>query len=382
MTKKWRLVITTSDLSDAYSGYIPGVLRAIAEGHISETAVLFKIDRPAVFLQRYCDVLRDVNYEACIENNVKISRGITAAGGVMYGETGTEMDLIIGWDKNKHPELPSQPDLILMKVLGVFADVMSDKYKIPMRYRPLNDMEVWDSEKKIFRKVMGTGASGLFTAVGMGWVPQSTKPSELMYEVLASPVEKYADKILKDVRERGWSLEEAGAFPKGLDAIENIRENWVDIFKTTFKKAFNIEFEEGELTDIELKYIEEFKNMFQSEQHIFARSAEKKFEEIPSGTSLGRAFLKIPGGPLIRAYVLRENDTIKDIMFTGTMHMTPGDALEKLEQSLIGMKIDQNAINAKVEEWSGTGVTIGMLEAPQLTGIINEAIKLSYEESG
>ena len=168
MTKKWRLVRTTADLADAYSGYIPAVLRAIAEGHISETAILFQIDRPAVFLQRYCDVLRDINYDACIDKNVKISRGITAAGGVMYGETGTECDLIIGWDKNKYPELPSQPDLILMKVLGVFADVFSEKYKIPMRFRPLNDMEVWDPERKIFRKVMGTGASGLFTAVGMG----------------------------------------------------------------------------------------------------------------------------------------------------------------------------------------------------------------------
>ncbi|MHA1364544.1 MAG: hypothetical protein ACTSP1_18800 [Candidatus Freyarchaeota archaeon] len=96
MSRKWRLVITTSDLADAYSGYIPAVLRVIAEGHASESAVLFCVDRPAVFLQRYCDVLRDVNYEACIKHNVKISRGIIAAGGVMYGETGTECDLIIG----------------------------------------------------------------------------------------------------------------------------------------------------------------------------------------------------------------------------------------------------------------------------------------------
>jgi len=136
------------------------------------------------------------------------------------------------------------------------------------------------------------------------------------------------------------------------------------------------------LTDLELKYVEEFKSMFQSEEHIFARSAEKKFEEIPQGTSLGRAFLKVPAGPLIRAYVLREGETIKDVMFTGTMHMTPGYALEKLEQELIGMKMDHNSIRAKVEAWYGAGVSIGMLEPSQLTGLIMEACKLSYEEAG
>lgn len=50
MTKKWRLVRTTADLADAYSGYIPAVLRAIAEGHISEQRFFFRlIDRRFFF---------------------------------------------------------------------------------------------------------------------------------------------------------------------------------------------------------------------------------------------------------------------------------------------------------------------------------------------
>jgi len=148
----------------------------------------------------------------------------------------------------------------------------------------------------------------------------------------------------------------------------------------TFKKAFGVEVEEGEWTDIELQYVKEFTSMFHSEQHIFARSAEKKFEEIPPGTSLGRAFLKISGGLLIRAYVLREGDTIKDMMFTGTMQMTPADALEKLEQELIGQKIDEGIIKKKVHEMFESGTQIGMLEKPQLVDIILQACKFSFEE--
>jgi hypothetical protein len=229
--------------------------------------------------------------------------------------------------------------------------------------------------------MMGTGTSGLFNAMAFAWFPQATKPSNLMTKCLVSPAEKFADKILKDVSTRTWNFEEAGLYTKGLKEIDRIRNDWIEITLKALKRAFNIEVEEGEWTDIELQYVEQFKKQFHAEQWIFARSAEKKFEEIPPGTNLGKAFLKVPAGPLIRVYVLREGDTIKDIMFTGTLHMTPGDALEKLEQELIGLKIDEKAIKAKVDGWFSKGVMIGMLEPTQLVGIINEAIKLSYEKS-
>nr|MDO8077778.1 hypothetical protein [Candidatus Freyarchaeota archaeon] len=75
MTGKWRMVTTTTDVADWYSGYIPSALRAVAEGKIPDTVAFYFLDRPAIFLQRYCDALRDINYEAAVENNVKITRG-------------------------------------------------------------------------------------------------------------------------------------------------------------------------------------------------------------------------------------------------------------------------------------------------------------------
>ncbi|MEX2723525.1 MAG: hypothetical protein Q6367_006490 [Candidatus Freyarchaeota archaeon] len=386
MTQKWRMVTTTTDVADWYSGFIPAALRATAEGKIPDTVAFYYLDKPAIFLQRYCDVLRDINYEAAVENGVKITRGIVAGGGVIYAEPGSEPFVGLVWNKDKHPELPQAPDMVLMKILGAGADVLSERYKLPIRYRPLNDMEIWDPNKKTWRKFMGCGSSGLFNAMGFAWFPNCTKPSELMRKVLVSPAEKFADKVLKDVMERQWNLEEAGVYPKGLKEIDRIRQDWVEITLQTFKKAFGIEVEEGKWEDFEFQYVKDFTKQFHSEQWIFARSAEKKFEEIPEGTHLGKAFLKISGGPLIRAYVLREGDTIKDMMFTGTMHMFPGDALEKLEKELIGLKVkDVAAIREKVN-WMfrrggmyPEGVQIGMLEESQLVDIIVQACKQSYE---
>nr|MDO8063051.1 hypothetical protein [Candidatus Freyrarchaeum guaymaensis] len=49
---------------------------------------------------------------------------------------------------------------------GKLADSVSERYKIPMRYRSLNDMEIWDPNLAAWRKVMGTGATTLGDAAG------------------------------------------------------------------------------------------------------------------------------------------------------------------------------------------------------------------------
>jgi len=248
------------------SGYIPALMRATVEGKIPATVAFFDIDKPAVFLQRYCDVLRDVNYEACVENGVKITSGRAAGGGVIYGDPGVGPVLTIVWNRDEYPELPSQPDLVLMRFLGALADIASERFKIPVRYRPLNDLELWDPARKVFRKIAPSGCSGLFNAMGIASAPQSTKPSRLMFKVLVSPAEKFADKILKDVETRTWNLEEAGVYPNGIREIDRIRQDWIDVYLQTLKKAFGMEVEEGEWTDTELKYVEEFTSAFQAEE--------------------------------------------------------------------------------------------------------------------
>jgi len=63
------------------------------------------------------------------------------------------------------------------------------------------------------------------------------------------------------------------------------------------------------------------------------------------------------------------------------MHMTPADALEKLEKQLIGLKIDENTIRAKVKEWATKDIQIGMLEPSQIAEVVIGACKQSYEKA-
>ncbi len=107
---------------------------------------------------------------------------------------------------------------------------------------------------------------------------------------------------------------------------------------------------------------------------------EHRADENLRSRSLPASAVESEAGPLIRAYVLREGDTIKDMMFTSTTHTTPADALEKLEQQLIGLEIDENTIR-QVKKWATKDIQIGMLESSQIAEEVIGTYKQSYEKA-
>ncbi len=68
----------------------------------------------------------------------------------MYNEPGTEPAMTIIWNKGKNPDFPATIDL--MKFMGTFADIINEKYRISIRYRPLNGMELWDPQNESVEK--------------------------------------------------------------------------------------------------------------------------------------------------------------------------------------------------------------------------------------
>ena len=199
MAKKWRLVVGRTNVAKWYGGWGISGIRAMNEGKIPDTISVFYIDEPGVFIQRYCDVFMDVNYEECKKLNIPIARGIAAGGGVIYAEPGIEPFISLLWNPKRNPQIPTQPELFFMKMLGRAADVISEKYKIPLRFRPLNDMEIWDPNLKAWRKVMGTGTSTVGECAVFAWFPTFFRPSGVMGRVLVSPRDKFSDKVFREV---------------------------------------------------------------------------------------------------------------------------------------------------------------------------------------
>jgi hypothetical protein len=281
------------------------------------------------------------------------------------------------WDIRRHPEIPIMHELFYNNLFCRVADVVSERYKIPMRYRSLNDLELWDSNLKLWRKVAPAAMAPMGNAQLTGIALICGKPSDLMNRCLASPRDKYADKVIKEASLRNWNIEEAGAWPSGLPDKDQILKEQMDMILEAWRRAFGpIEYEIGEYTEGEEREGEAIYRFFTSEENIFARSPEKKFAEIPEGTSLGKHSEKVIGGPLIRAYVLRRGDMIEDVMLSGTVHLAPAETFEEIEKELKGCKMDESIIRERVEAaWKRLNAALGMGSASLVAETIVKACK-------
>lgn len=380
---KWRQVIQDTDMGSYYGIYVTGEMMAIDKGIAPDSFCFFPMTTPGLLTHRYSEPGRDFNYEGCKENNIKIVKSPGTAGGCIYADPGRSVAAFIAWDINKHPEIPTDPEKLIARFLSRLADEMTIRYKIPFRYRPLNDYEVWDYRSQRFRKVQPTGTTILGKGAFLGWVINIFKPTELAIKALASPAEKFVDKEVKDSLLRGGYLEDISFFadrpvaPSYEDACEEIKDVWLKVLKD----IFGIEVGKPESwTADEMKIFEELDKSGTAEENVLARSPDIAFKEISTGTALGYDFVKVPGGPLIRAYVLRKGDIIEKIIHTATIHMHPPTAFEEIEKELKGCKIDKKSISAKVDEvWKRLNVVLGMGSSALVADVIMKAGKASYE---
>lgn len=66
---------------------------------------------------------------------------------------------------------------------------------------------------------------------------------------------------------------------------------------------------------------------------------------------MGRAEFKVPGGKLMAAETEVEDGRLVNVKITGDFFMHPEEAIEELEDMLIGLHVDASAIEDAVEEF-------------------------------
>ena len=77
---------------------------------------------------------------------------------------------------------------------------------------------------------------------------------------------------------------------------------------------------------------------------------------------MGYAEFKAPKG-VIKVELELANDAISQVTISGDFFMYPEDALERLEQTLVGVKADRESLLAAVQRFYGsTGVQTPMVE--------------------
>jgi hypothetical protein len=254
-----------------------------------------------------------------------------------------------------------------MRVICGMANKVSEIWKVPMRYRPLNDGEIWDGRNLLWKKVLAAASTGLDKTIQISLLCQLKHPdTSIMEKLITPPPEKFRDKQVKTIKERSSSFEELVGRQANYDEIR-------DIIVRTFEDTFGIILCPEKLTTVEERMMQESREMYDNDTWLYNRS-ERKFVGLIDRRFVGEAVRKLPSGPLLRVTVLRNGDFLEDILFTGSIHASPIDCLVKLEDALKGVNINSDRLEKIVSEFFDSGVTILGANRSFLISTIREAL--------
>jgi hypothetical protein len=221
-------------------------------------------------------------------------------------------------DKQAHPDL----DVELARYQPVFLDALSRLGLSDVRFEGSSDLR-WHG-----RKVGALVAqdSGTCNSVG-SFLNLSPPDVELYLKVARIPDDKFADKVVKDLREYIVTAQEiAGrtvSYPEFRDAL---RDAVIQAGDELYEKA---------LTDEERMGIDRIATMITTDDFIRRVSSERFTTTAPVGSSVG--FGNHKGRKLCRAGVAVDGSgTVVAAMMAGDMHVAPPDTLDRVAAALVG----------------------------------------------
>ena len=369
MTEKWRLIeLEAESVAHLNMSVRPAITRTVSEGKAGSTLVIATFEKECVGISYYNDAFKDVDIKAARKLGISFKRGAIGGGGSLYISTGMMFCLL--YLDRKSRLVPQSDELIIMKVMAGVADEFSNAFKVPIRFRPLNDGEIWDFKNKIWKKLIPSSIAGVGDAIIVAVAIQVTPTDvDIAQKVITPPSEKFIDKQVKSVSERIGSFETAMEKAPSMDELGKA-------VRLAVEKNFNVAFYPGELTPLEKGYSEESLQLYDNDKWLYNRS-ELKFGDIGTEECIGEKIIKVPGGPLLRVTLVRHGDRLRDILFTGSLHASPNDAFKMLEDLLGGIKLSGENIRAIVEEFYQRDIKTPMITKE----IVSEAILMAAENS-
>lgn len=295
-----------------------------------DTITLMSPDRPYVCVGFHQEVEKEIDVEYCRSRGIPIARR-EIGGGAVYLDEGQ-----IFWHVIFHREhLPLAIEDLYAKVLaGPVA--AHNEMGIPAYHRPVNDIQVGG------KKIGGTGAASIGGALVVAGSLIMDFDYELMARVLKVPSEKFRDKVFQTLNEYLTTI------GRELGERAPSREDAKRILVKHFAAAFGEEAEYGELTERELRVIEELDRVLASDEWVFQRGGlTRAGVKIAEGVHVREAAHKAPGG-LIRATVTERDGLLDDIVLSGDFFCYPPEALPALERALVGVPLDEEALGARI----------------------------------
>jgi len=331
----WRLIVDENAYADFSVSVSPAIERAVVEGASPPTVYLNIFDSDSVTIGINEDPEQALDLVYCRESGV-IYRRRPNGGGPVYAGAGSAF--LIYFLPTSHPQVPGTTTEAFPKILTAFAETLSQRYGFAAEYRPLNDVQVEG------RKLVPTSLK-IENGVMTFRIVINVKPIDTEHAGRIMPMapEKVQDKVLKDMTARFTCLEREAE--RAIDAAD-----LEEMSRAAVAHAFGVtDLVTGAVTDVERAYADEFRQQYESEDWLFAKSEATRFGSlIRPGDTLGRGRAKAVGG-LVRATLVLRDGVVLHAIVNGDWHPRPLDSVAWLEESLIGAASDPAAIRDRVE---------------------------------
>ena len=341
----WRVVYTGQRPQHENIALDRIMLDLMAEGKIPPTIRFLQFKPECVLVGFHQAVEQEVRLEYVQREGIEVGRRITGGGAIYFDETQ------IGWEViATREELGNLNYEELTKKICTGVAKGLQKLGIKAEFRPRNDIEV-DG-----KKISGTG--GVFE--GKAFLYQGTVLMdfnvERMLKSLQIPVEKLTSKGIKAAEDRvEWVKRALGYMPDKEDVFNAILEG--------LKEELGIDFQWGQLTEEEIRLLEEKKDYFKSDEWVYHVKKAPTDEEMLFG------IYRCPGGTFrVSAKGDVQSKILQQVIINGDFFLRPQRLIYDLEAYLKHTPIKD--IEARVREffsqreWEGLNLTVeDILEA-------------------
>jgi len=330
--RPWRLIYWPEASPLDYSVTRPLVTDLRAEGKVSDTLMIYSVNRYFVAVGRYINIDDDVDIKNSSRLGVEVFRKIGGGGSGIWGPNSFQLAMAFGQDL-----FPSLEEALRVIVGQVLLPAVHRMGVTQAYYKHVGDLLAGS------RKLGGFAAlpHGKDCVNMGGFLNVDELDLELAAAVLKTPEEKFRDKIAKDIRDYATSLQKE----KGQEIS---RRAFVEAIAAEWEKTLGGRIEPGRLSAMEMDYYDRYRGKYASEEWTFSKSSSRRFAQIPEGCRLGLSRHK--SRKLACAHVLLDpKGKIAEVMLSGDYFIKPIDADDQLAQSLVGLDAaDSETIREKI----------------------------------
>jgi len=185
------------------------------------------------------------------------------------------------------------------------------------------------------RKLGAMTAQDVVACQNVGGFLNTAPPDlDLYLSVARVPDEKFADKVVKDLREYVCTAEEVRGRPLGYEEFRDA------LVASLAEGGFQLSAEP--LTDAERTGVQKIAAKVGSPDAVRRVSSERFAAAAPPGTRV--AFANAKGRKLCRAGVAVDGDaTVAAAMLAGDMHVSPADTMDRVAAALVGANAGDTA---------------------------------------